>query len=246
MLSLILLASYIASVVCRDTSLVQELDRHNFDTIVMDKDKHVLVKFYAPWCGHCKRLEPVFESLAKTFQGEEDCIIAKVDAEYESAIGARYQVRSFPTIKFFSKGNKIGEDYDGDRTEQDFIEYLNQKCGANRLKGGSMNNRAGRIDAFDAFAEKFMTDESYNRTAAIESIMRTAEIEVDPGYKKSMNYYAKVMKKVMEKGETYVATELKRLEKLVDQHIPTDKKTEMLRKKNVLDVFKRAADKDEL
>ena len=174
-------------------SAVVELTRHNFDEVVLDKDKHVLVKFFAPWCGHCKRLEPVWENLARTFEAEDDCIVARIDAEYESSLGARYGVRGFPTIKFFGKGDKMGEAYDGDRTEVDFMEYLNEKCGTNRIKGGAMNNRAGRIDAFDSFAEKFMNDATYNRSAALESMMRTAEAEVDAGYKKSMQYYVKVI-----------------------------------------------------
>ena len=58
--------------------------------------------------------------------------------------------------------------------------------------------------------------------------------------------YVKVMNKVMEKGNTYVFSELSRLEKLVEQHIPSEKKVEMLRKKNVLDVFRRATERDEL
>jgi len=221
---------------------VKVLDRHNFDEVVMDKDKNILVEFFAPWCGHCKRLEPVYERLAKTFADEEDCIVAKVDAEYESAIAARHEVRGMPTIKFFSKGNKNGETYDGDRSEQDLIEYLNEKCGTNRMKGGHVNNRAGRIDAFDDMAEKFINDESYNKSAAIESIARTANLEVDAGYKSSGEYYVKVMKNIMEKGENYVLKELNRLEKLVEQHIPSEKKVQMLRKKNILDVFKRARD----
>jgi len=242
MYSILLLCGLVSVAYSDGASKVQVLDRHNFDAIALSKDKNVLVEFYAPWCGHCKRLEPVYESIARTFEAEEECIIAKIDAEYEHAIGARYGVRSFPTIKFFGKGKNVAEDYDGERTEQDFIEYLNQKCGANRMKGGAVNNRAGRIDAFDHMADKFMSDSSYNRTEAIESIAKTAEREVDPGYKKSMEYYVKVMKKVVEKGEGYIATELNRLEKLVEQHIPADKKVQMLRKKNVLDVFKRATD----
>ena len=54
-----------------EPSKVVTLKDSTFDKIVMDPEKDVLVKFYAPWCGHCKNLAPVWESLAKTFTHDE-------------------------------------------------------------------------------------------------------------------------------------------------------------------------------
>jgi len=50
---------------------VTELTPDNFDSVALDKSKHVLVEFYAPWCGHCKQLAPKYEELAKIFSGEK-------------------------------------------------------------------------------------------------------------------------------------------------------------------------------
>ena len=47
--------------------------------IVMDESKDVFVEIYAPWCGHCKKLEPIWKEVAKTTEGIEDLIIAKMD-----------------------------------------------------------------------------------------------------------------------------------------------------------------------
>jgi protein disulfide-isomerase A6 len=55
-----------------EPSNVVTLKDSTFDEIVMDSEKDVLVKFYAPWCGHCKNLAPVWESLAKTFTNEKN------------------------------------------------------------------------------------------------------------------------------------------------------------------------------
>ena len=57
----------------------------------MDATKHVLVEFYAPWCGHCKQLAPKYNDLAKIFSGEKDVIVAKIDAAEEEDIARRYK-----------------------------------------------------------------------------------------------------------------------------------------------------------
>jgi protein disulfide-isomerase A1 len=52
---------------------------HNWDTIVNDKTKDVLVEFYAPWCGHCKKLTPIYNKLAETLSSNPNIVIAKID-----------------------------------------------------------------------------------------------------------------------------------------------------------------------
>lgn len=64
----------------------------NFDQIVNDETKDVLIEFYAPWCGHCKSLAPKYEELAKTLKDESDIIIAKMDATAND-IQPQYEVR---------------------------------------------------------------------------------------------------------------------------------------------------------
>jgi len=50
----------------------------NFDKVVKDASKDVLIEFYAPWCGHCKQLEPIYKDLAKKLKSETNLVIAKV------------------------------------------------------------------------------------------------------------------------------------------------------------------------
>lgn len=76
----------------------------NYNEIVSDSTKDVLVKFYAPWCGHCKKLAPIWDSLAAEYANVEDLLIAKFDATVNEVEGL--EIKGYPTIKFFPKDNK--------------------------------------------------------------------------------------------------------------------------------------------
>ncbi|XP_062898418.1 protein disulfide-isomerase A4 [Mobula hypostoma] len=77
-----------------------------FDEIVMNKKKDVLIEFYAPWCGHCKKLEPVYLELGKKYKNEENLIIAKMDATANDVPSDKYKTEGFPTIYFAPSNNK--------------------------------------------------------------------------------------------------------------------------------------------
>jgi len=75
----------------------------NFNEIVNDESKDVLIEFYAPWCGHCKSLAPKYDELAKKLKNEDSIVIAKMDATAND-VPAPYDVRGFPTIYFAQIG----------------------------------------------------------------------------------------------------------------------------------------------
>ena len=54
----------------------QHLTGSNFDSVVFDKSKNVLVEFYAPWCGHCKQLAPIWDKLAESLEDKEDVLVS--------------------------------------------------------------------------------------------------------------------------------------------------------------------------
>jgi len=68
----------------------------NFDEVVTDNGKDTLVEFYAPWCGHCKKLTPVYDELATKMENE-DVSIVKMDATAND-VPSDYQVQGFPTL----------------------------------------------------------------------------------------------------------------------------------------------------
>jgi protein disulfide-isomerase A1 len=98
----------------------------NFKEIVLDNDNDVFIEFYAPWCGHCKKLAPEWDKLAAEFAHVKGLTIAKMDATANEVDGV--DIRGYPTLKFYPKGSKSSPvDYDGGRDLEAFRTYLNEK-----------------------------------------------------------------------------------------------------------------------
>ncbi|NKE34969.1 thioredoxin [Natronococcus sp. JC468] len=74
----------------------------HLETVVSDRDV-VLVDFYADWCGPCKMLEPVVETIA----AETDATVAKVDVDANQQLAAAYGVRGVPTLLVFADGEQV-------------------------------------------------------------------------------------------------------------------------------------------
>lgn len=81
-----------------------------------------LVDFWAPWCGPCRMIAPVIEELAEDFDGRAK--ICKVNTDEEQELGAKYGVRSIPTIIFFKNGEQV-DSMVGAASKQAFEEKLN-------------------------------------------------------------------------------------------------------------------------
>jgi len=98
-----------------------------FEEIVMDTSKDVFVKFYAPWCGHCKALAPKWIEVAEHVAGS-DLIIADFDATENEAAGV--EIRGYPTLKFYPRDNKAGIDYNEGREYDDMVAWLAENSAA--------------------------------------------------------------------------------------------------------------------
>jgi len=108
-----------------NTGPVKKLVAKNFEKVVLSNTKDVLVEFYAPWCGHCKSLAPIYEKLGEHFKDNDKIVIAQMDATAND-VDPIYDVRGFPTIKFFPGFHKTEtpNDYQGERTLDAFISFL--------------------------------------------------------------------------------------------------------------------------
>ena len=96
-----------------------------FDKAVSKYD-YLLVLFYAPWCGHCKKFHPEYEKAAKTLR-KENLYLSKVDATVEKKLAEKFEIQGFPTVKLFIKGEAI--EYTGGRKEQEVINWMRKKTG---------------------------------------------------------------------------------------------------------------------
>ncbi|TLD87529.1 thioredoxin [Helicobacter sp. MIT 05-5294] len=96
-----------------------EMTEENFDEII--KEGVVMVDFWAPWCGPCRMIAPVIDSLATQYAGKAK--ICKVNTDEQQELATKFGIRSIPTIFFYKNGEKVDEMI-GAATEQDFKAKL--------------------------------------------------------------------------------------------------------------------------
>ena len=223
-------------------SAVAALTPDTFDAVVGAPATFKLLEFYAPWCGHCKQLAPVYEQLGGVFEGEPTVVIAKIDADKHRSLGERFGVSGFPTIKYLemdaldggAKPEAAAKDYSGARDLPALVEFVNSKAGTHKTPDGGIAATAGRTPELDALAA------GYGAAPAGERATRLAKAKAAAGSHAAL--YAKVMEKIDEKGAGYVAGESARVEKLLGKDDVTKaKKGELMYKFNVLTAFAAAA-----
>lgn len=135
---------------------VQIVVAKNYNDIVLDDAKDVLIEFYAPWCGHCKALAPKYDILAGLYadQGLDDKVtIAKVDA---TANDVPDEIQGFPTIKLYKAGDKANPvTYSGSRSIEDLIKFVEE------------NGKYGVAVKYD--------EDSQDQKPVVESVAKQAE-----------------------------------------------------------------------
>ncbi|GFX76406.1 thioredoxin domain-containing protein 5 [Trichonephila clavipes] len=104
-----------------EPNLVVELSRDNFENAIAQGIS--FVKFFVPWCGHCKRLEPVWNNLAIKFSSNPKIKIAKVDCTKEERLCVEHKVPGYPTLYIFREGELITE-YHGERKLENLHSFI--------------------------------------------------------------------------------------------------------------------------
>ncbi len=184
----------------------------------------------------------MWEALGNVFAGEENVVIAKVDATATGDLASKFGVSGYPTIKYFGLGAAAaeGEDYGNGRELKDFVEFLNLNAGTKRSPDGGLLPEAGRVEELDAI----ISEDAQVTTSTLQRVEKVVEGLTGEAVKHG-NLYVKALKKILEKGDSYVNKEIARLEQMVkDANVKPEKKTLFWLRQNILKSFKK--EKDEL
>jgi len=216
---------------------VTVLTDSSFNSIVLDPTKNVLVEFYAPWCGHCKKLAPDYEKLAKIYNTESDIVIANLDATENTGSATKFGVSGYPTIKWFPKDNKGGVDYNSGRTVEEFVQFINRETGAERSLDGGFSPNAGRIEELDELVERFNQNPNQRKAILAEAEGKVAGLSSHKNGEFA-KFYTVLMKRALEKGDA--ASEVERLERMIKSgNIAPAKLGEFLKRLNIARLFKQ-------
>jgi thioredoxin 2 len=111
---------------CKNSLLdknIVELTNENFDEVIVNSDIPVIVDFWAPWCGPCKMMAPVFGEVSGSFALK--VLFAKVNTEDQQMLGSRFGIRSIPTLAVFKNGTELNR-VSGALDKASLINFANQ------------------------------------------------------------------------------------------------------------------------
>lgn len=219
------------------TESVYKIVGKTHDEIVNDETKDVLVKYYAPWCGHCKRLAPILEELADLYKSEPKVRIANVDA---TANDVDVQISGYPTLILYPAGDKSNPIvHKGGRDLQALVDFI-KESGTFKIDGNELETEGSK-------EKEKKSEETVEET--IEEITEEAD-EKDEKAEKADKKAEKADKKADKKAEKAEKAD-KKAEKADKKAEKADKKAEKEAEKaeeadEKAEKAKKAADHDEL
>ncbi|RPA76594.1 hypothetical protein BJ508DRAFT_417513 [Ascobolus immersus RN42] len=229
-------------------SNVLTLTDTNFDDVVLKSNKNVFVKFYAPWCGHCKNLAPVLEKVADSFSREADVTVAKINCDAPNCKAVcrdRFKVMGYPTLKFFKAEASKDDDgvaYNGGRSEEAITTFINEHAGTFRLPGGALSQEAGLVKQVDEIVEGLVHGE-VTAKALEELVKKVTGLAKESSF---VPFYLRVLARIGEKGVEYVPKELERVEGILKKGgLNAEKLDDFTIRRNILSVFNRVKKTEE-
>ncbi|XP_021300734.1 protein disulfide isomerase-like 2-3 [Herrania umbratica] len=159
-----------------------ELNSRNFDELVLKSKELWIVEFFAPWCGHCKKLAPEWKKAANNLKGKVK--LGHVDCDSEKSLMSRFNVQGFPTILAFGADKDSPIPYEGARTasaiESFALEQLETNVGpveVTELAGQDvMEEKCGSAAiCFVAFLPDILDSKAEGRNKYLEMLLSVAE-----------------------------------------------------------------------
>lgn len=216
--------------------IVETLKRPNGRVFkeILNNTHCTFVMFYNSWCTECKKFLPHMERVAKAFQNEDSVKIVANDVDLYKFYNWDYEINRFPDLRLYCKDEDDYIEYNGKKTAEDLIDFINDYCGTQRNLNGRLNSEAGVIDEVSQIVEDFLTGgKTVNYINEMEQIEGT-------------KYYVWVMKEIINKGDKFILEEKERLNQLLDSgNISPDKIDEFQIRVNILSVFASYIELDE-
>lgn len=206
-----------------EPSLVVDLTPDNFDSVALNPKTISMVGFFAPWCGHCKSIKPVWEKLSKLYAMEKHVVIAAVDADAHKELGTRYEVTGFPTLKLFNTGKDAIVPYSGARDLENLVEFINEHAGTDIDTRGKIGPKAGTLGGDESlkaslkeFKEAVVKDDGNKVDLASKFQSEIEGEEISDEKQEKGIYYTRMLQKIMDQGTDYVTKEKTRLMNILE------------------------------
>lgn len=168
-----LLILFISSTFVFSSDVLEYTDA-NFESKIGDHDI-ALAEFYAPWCGHCKKLAPEYEKAATKLKSNDPPIaLIKVDCTAEKATCDKFGVSGFPTLKIFRHG-QVSQDYDGPREAEGIVKYMRGQAGPSAKEIKNLKEFEKFISSEEGSVFGFFEGESKLK----DSFLKVADTERD-------------------------------------------------------------------
>lgn len=166
-------------------SNVIEATQDNFDSVVLNSGIPTILDIYASWCGHCKKLSPVWDQLADAFK-DKPVQVVKIDGDIHREVSSKFDVKSFPTLKYINAQGEV-EAVNVPRTLEDLASFVAKKTGV--PSGIAPKKKSAVVQLTDDIFDKIAYDASKTVIVAFTAQWCAHCKSLKPQYEKTADIY---------------------------------------------------------